>query len=52
MFEKEGVSPNQSKEIPNIGVINGATNMAPMTTAVLFVTNPKLAINVDPATKI
>ena len=35
-----------------IGVINGATNMAPMTTNLLLATNQKLVIKVDNATKI
>jgi hypothetical protein len=34
-----------------MGVINGATSMAPITTAVLLASNPKLAINVDTATR-
>ena len=38
--------------MPKIGVIKGATSIAPMTTAVLLDIKPKLAINVDTATKI
>ena len=35
-----------------IGVINGATKMASMTTEVLLATNPKLVIKVNTATEI
>ena len=35
--------------MPKIGVIKGATSMAPMTTAVLLDINPKLAIKVETA---
>ena len=33
--------------MPKIGVISGATSMAPMTTAVLFWTRPKVAMAVE-----
>jgi hypothetical protein len=38
--------------MPKIGVIKGATSMAPMTTAVLLAISPKLAIRVEMATRI
>ena len=45
-------SPRTSaRAMPKMGVINGATSMAPMTTAVLLATRPKLAISVDTATR-
>jgi hypothetical protein len=34
-----------------MGVIKGATNIAPMTTAVLLAINPKQAIRVETATR-
>jgi len=45
-------SPRMSpSEMPKIGVIKGATSMAPITTAVLLVIRPKLAIMVETATR-
>ena len=42
---KSWVSPRtMPRDMPNMGVMSGETSMAPMTTATLFKTRPRLAI--------
>ena len=45
-WESRGVSPRtMPRAMPKMGVIRGETSMAPMTTAALLATRPRLAMS-------